>query len=162
MAGYVTKLAGHVYDGANLSGEALINGVFAEITANGVKKVTAVIDIGRVINPQTAHGQVEGGLTQALGYAVMEKMGTSPKTGLFDAARLQTYIVPTALDTPEYDISFVEYPYFFAPPGAKGLGELPMDGLAPAIANAIFAATGVRLRNLPLTAESIFAALHPS
>jgi len=127
-----------------------------------VTKVTAVIDIGRVINPQTAHGQVEGGLTQALGYATMERMATSPKTGLFDAARLQTYIVPTALDTPVFDISFVEYPYTFAPPGAKGLGELPMDGLAPAIANAVEAAAGVRLRALPLTPESLFAALHPS
>ena len=92
----------------------------------------------------------------------MEKMATSPKTGLFDAARLQTYIVPTALDTPEFDISFVEYPYTFAPPGAKGLGELPMDGLAPAIANAIESATGIRLRTLPLTPESLFSSLHPS
>ena len=127
-----------------------------------VTKVTAVIDIGRVINPQTAHGQVEGGLTQALGYSLMEKMATSPKTGLFDASRLQTYIVPTALDTPEFDISFVEYPYTFAPPGAKGLGELPMDGLAPAIANAIESATGARLRTLPLTPESLFSSLHPT
>ena len=127
-----------------------------------VTRVTAVIDIGRVINPQTAHGQVEGGLTQALGYSTMEKIATSPKTGLFDAARLQTYIVPTALDTPDFDITFVEYPYTFAPPGAKGLGELPMDGLAPAIANAIEAATGKRLSALPLTNEAIFAALHPS
>jgi CO/xanthine dehydrogenase Mo-binding subunit len=127
-----------------------------------VEKVTAVIDIGRVINPQLAAGQVEGGLTQALGYSVMEKMATSPKTGLFDASRLQTYIVPTALDTPKFDISFVEYPYSFAPPGAKGLGELPMDGLAPAIANALEAATGARLRTLPLTPESLFSSLHPS
>lgn len=126
-----------------------------------VPRVTAVIDIGRVVNPQLASGQVEGGLTQALGYATMEKIATSPKTGLYDAARLQTYIVPTALDTPEFDISFVEYPFTFAPPGAKGLGELPMDGLAPAIANAIEAATGKRLTSLPLTNEAIFAALHP-
>ena len=124
-----------------------------------VKRVTAVIDIGRVINPVTATGQVEGGLTQALGYAVMEKIGTG-KNGLYDAARLQTYIIPTALDVPEYDVKFVEYPYSFAPPGAKGLGELPMDGLAPAIANAVETATGRRLRQIPITPEAIFAALH--
>lgn len=125
-----------------------------------VTKVTDVIDIGRVINPMTAAGQVEGGLTQALGYAVMEKMKTG-KNGLYDANRLQTYIIPTALDAPAFDVSFVEYPYSFAPPGAKGLGELPMDGLAPAIANAIESALAIRLRELPMTPESIHAALHP-
>ena len=126
-----------------------------------VKRVTAIVDVGRVINPTLATGQVEGGLTQALGYAVMEKIGTG-KNGLYDAARLQTYIIPTALDVPEYDVKFVEYPYSFAPPGAKGLGELPMDGLAPAIANAVEAAIGKRLRTLPITPESIFEALHPA
>lgn len=126
-----------------------------------VTKVTATVDVGRVINPLSATGQVEGGLTQALGYAVMEKIGTG-KDGLYDAARLQTYIIPTALDIPDYDVKFVEYPYSFAPPGAKGLGELPMDGLAPAIANAVEAATGVRIRSLPLTPEAIFEALHAS
>ena len=124
-----------------------------------VPRVTAVVDIGRVINPRLAAGQVEGGLTQALGYAIMEKIGTGPN-GLYDAARLQTYIIPTALDIPEYDVKFIEYPYSFAPPGAKGLGELPMDGLAPAIANAVEAATGQRLRTIPITPESIFAALY--
>ncbi len=126
-----------------------------------VKRVTAVIDIGRVINPVTATGQVEGGLTQALGYAVMEKIATG-KNGLYDAARLQTYIIPTALDVPEFDVKFVEYPCSFAPPGAKGLGELPMDGLAPAIANAVEAAIGKRLRQIPITPESLFGALHPA
>jgi CO/xanthine dehydrogenase Mo-binding subunit len=126
-----------------------------------VKRVTAVVDVGRIINPLSATGQVEGGLTQALGYAVMEKIGTG-KNGLYDAARLQTYIIPTARDIPEYDVKFVEYPYSFAPPGAKGLGELPMDGLAPAIANAVEAAIGKRIRTIPITSESIFAALHPA
>ena len=124
-----------------------------------VKRVTAAVDVGRVINPVLAAGQVEGGLTQALGYAVMEKIGTG-QNGLYDAARLQTYIIPTTLDVPEYDVKFVEYPYSFAPPGGKGLGELPMDGLAPAIANAVEAATGCRLRSIPITPEAIFAALH--
>lgn len=126
-----------------------------------VKRVTAVVDVGRIINPLSATGQVEGGLTQALGYAIMEKIGTG-KNGLYDAARLQTYIIPTALDVPEYDVKFIEYPCSFAPPGAKGLGELPMDGLAPAIANAVEAAVGQRIRTLPITPESIFAAMHPA
>jgi len=122
-----------------------------------VRKVTAVFDIGRVINPVLAKGQIEGGLTQALGYAVMEKMGI--RNGRFDADRMQTYIIPTMLDTPEYDIHFVEFPYEFAAPGAKGVGEMPMDGLAPAIANAVFQAAGVRMTELPITPEKLLAAL---
>ncbi|MDY0146166.1 MAG: xanthine dehydrogenase family protein molybdopterin-binding subunit [Kiritimatiellia bacterium] len=125
-----------------------------------VTRVTAVVDVGRVINPILAAGQVEGGLTQALGYAIMEKMKTG-QNGLYDASRLQTYIIPTTLDTPIYDVKFVEYPYSFAPPGGKGLGELPMDGLAPAIANAVESAIGKRLRTIPITPEDLFAALHP-
>jgi len=122
-----------------------------------VKKVTACFDIGRVINPVLAKGQIEGGLTQALGYAVMEKIGI--KDGKFDANRMQTYVIPTALDVPEYDITFVEYPYEFAAPGAKGVGEMPMDGLAPAIANAIEQATGLRMTDLPITPEKLFKEL---
>ena len=90
---------------------------------------------------------------------IRRKIGTG-RNGLYDAARLQTYIIPTALDVPEFDVKFVEYPYSFAPPGGKGLGELPMDGLAPAIANAVEAATGRRLRRIPITPEAIFEALH--
>lgn len=122
-----------------------------------VKKVTACFDVGRVINPVIAKGQVEGGLTQALGYAVMEKIGI--KDGQFDANRMQTYVIPTALDVPDYDITFVEYPYEFAPPGAKGIGEMPMDGLAPAIANAVEQATGLRMTDLPITPEKLFRKL---
>lgn len=126
-----------------------------------VTRVTAIVDVGRIINPTLASGQVEGGLTQALGYAIMEKVATG-KNGLYDASRLQTYIIPTSLDIPVYDVKFVEYPCAFAPPGGKGLGELPMDGLAPAIANAVEAATGQRIRQIPITPESIFEALHPA
>ncbi|MDR0993811.1 MAG: xanthine dehydrogenase family protein molybdopterin-binding subunit [Verrucomicrobiota bacterium] len=155
-----SRFKGDSYPGYSWSAnvaEVEIDPLTLELT---VTRVFDVIDIGRVINPMTATGQVEGGLTQALGYAVMEKMGTG-KNGLFDASRLQTYIVPTALDVPNYDVKFVEYPYPFAPPGAKGLGELPMDGLAPAIANAIETAIGVRLRSLPITPEDLFNAVIP-
>lgn len=122
-----------------------------------VKKVTAYFDIGRLINPVLAKGQVEGGLIQALGYAVMEKMDI--KDGLYDASRMQTYVVPTALDIPEFDIHFVEYPYSYAAPGAKGVGEMPMDGLAPAVANAVVGALGFRVNDLPITPEKLFKAM---
>ena len=122
-----------------------------------VKRVTATYDIGTVINPMLAHGQLEGGLTQAVGYAVMEDMDI--RDGKFTHDRMQTYTVPTTLDTPEFDIKFVEFPYPHAKPGAKGVGEVPLDGLAPAIGNAITAATGVRIKELPLTPEKLFSLL---
>lgn len=150
---------GDAYPGYSWSADVVeleVDPVTCEIE---ILKMTSVLDIGRVINPVTASGQVEGGLTQAMGYAIMEKTATG-KDGLYTASRLQTYIIPTALDVPEMDVHFVEYPYAFAPPGGKGLGEMPMDGLAPAIANAIEAATGKRLRELPMNAEAIYKALH--
>ncbi len=123
-----------------------------------VLKVTATYDIGKVLNPVLAMGQIQGGLVQALGYAVMEKIEIVD--GKFDASRMQTYVIPTTLDIPEFDLDFVEFPYEFANPGAKGVGEIPMDGLAPAIANAVEQAAGVRLRELPMIPENLFAALH--
>ena len=122
-----------------------------------VKRVTACYDIGRVINPLLAKAQIEGGLTQALGYAVMEKMGI--RDGKYDADRLQTYILPTIKDVPEYDIEVVEFPCPCAEPGAKGVGEIPMDGLAPAIGNAMVRATGLRMTDLPITPEKLYERL---
>jgi CO/xanthine dehydrogenase Mo-binding subunit len=92
-----------------------------------VTRVTSCWDIGRLINPMLAKGQIEGGLVQALGYAVMEKMAI--KDGLYDASRMQTYVVPTRSMCPEMEVQFIEYPYTHAAPGAKGVGEIPMDGL---------------------------------
>ncbi len=120
-----------------------------------LKKVTACFDVGRMINPLNCKAQVEGGLVQTIGYALMEKMGI--RNGKYDADRMQTYIVPTMPDIPEFDISFVEFPYDFSPPGAKGIGEMPMDGLAPAIANAIENATGLRCSHIPIMPEDLFA-----
>ncbi|MBU0678202.1 MAG: xanthine dehydrogenase family protein molybdopterin-binding subunit [Verrucomicrobia bacterium] len=125
-----------------------------------VTKVTACYDIGRVLNPLLAKGQLEGGLVQCLGYAIMEKIQI--QDGIPDANRMQTYVIPTMLDTPEFDLCFVEYPYDHAWPGAKGLGEIPMDGLAPAIANAIKRAAGVRITDIPITPEKLFEALKES
>lgn len=139
--------------GCNVA-EVEVNPLTLEIK---VKKVTSFWDIGRVINPVLAKGQIEGGLTQALGFALMEKMGI--KDGLFDASRMQTYVVPTALDTPEMSIDFLEFPFTGTALGAKGVGEVPIDGLAPAIANAVESATGVRINELPITPEKLLSKL---
>jgi len=122
-----------------------------------VKRVTGIYDIGKVLNPMLAKGQVEGGLVQALGYSIMEKMRV--KEGKYDADRMQTYVIPTMMDIPEFDLDFLEFPYDDAMDGAKGVGEIPMDGLAPAIGNAIKQATGVRFTRIPITPEDLYTAL---
>jgi CO/xanthine dehydrogenase Mo-binding subunit len=123
-----------------------------------VIKVTVAADVGRVIHPVMAKGQVEGGTLQSLGYALSEEVGVRPDGGLL-RDRFQTYILPTTLDAPEIQVILVEVPYCRGPGGAKGLGEMPMNGGAPAVANAIDHALGVRLNHLPLSAEKIYMAL---
>ena len=123
-----------------------------------VKKIIAVHDVGRVINPQTATGQVEGGALQAVGYALFEDMISW--RGKILNTNFSTYIIPTSEDTPQIASVFVEDPYPEGPFGAKGLGEQPLIGVAPAITNAIFDATGIRIRDLPATPEKIIAELN--
>ncbi|MGZ6339107.1 MAG: xanthine dehydrogenase family protein molybdopterin-binding subunit [Candidatus Limnocylindrales bacterium] len=122
-----------------------------------VRSVTAVADAGRVVNPVLATGQVEGGTLQAVGYATLEEVQL--EGGRLRNDRLATYLVPTALDAPRIEALLVGEPFSGAPHGAKGLGELPMDLGAPAIAAAIHDATGVWIEELPATPERVLAAL---
>lgn len=112
-----------------------------------------VQDVGTVVNPVLARGQVEGGAVQGLGWALLEDF--KMKDGKVLTDRLQKYIVPTSLDVPRLNVKFVEHPYSKGPYGAKGLGELPLDGIAPAIANAVFNACGIRIRDLPIRPEKL-------
>jgi len=121
-------------------------------------RVTVSADIGRAVNPKLATGQIEGGTLQSLGYALCEEVGVREDGGLL-RDRFQTYILPTTLDAPDIKTCIVEVPYSRGPGGAKGLGEMPMSGGGPAVANALEHALGVRLRDLPLTPEKIFAAV---
>ncbi len=118
--------------------------------------VTSVQDIGTPINPLLAEGQVVGGTAQALGYALLE--APVYKEGVMLNAQLTNYIIPTALDTPEMEIAFVEAPYSNGPFGAKGVGELPMDAPPPAVAAAIHNATGLWITELPILPERLAAA----
>jgi CO/xanthine dehydrogenase Mo-binding subunit len=122
-----------------------------------VRSVVAADDVGRVINPVLAAGQVEGGTLQGVGYATIEEMKLDD--GRFLNDRLATYLVPTSLDAPQIEARLVEVPFPAAPHGAKGLGELPMDVVAPAVVAAIHDATGVWIHELPATPERILAAL---
>src|SRR4029079_9750902 len=100
-----------------------------------VLDVVAADDIGRVIHPVLAEGQVEGGTLQAVGYATIEEIKL--RDGRYLNDRLATYIIPTSLDAPRISTILVEAPFHAAPHGAKGVGELPMDVGAPAVVAAI-------------------------
>ena len=126
----------------------------AEVT---VRDVVAADDVGRVIHPVMAEGQVEGGTLQAIGYATIEEIKLQDGRYLND--RLATYIIPTSLDAPRISSILVEAPFGGAPHGAKGVGELPMDAGAPAVVAAIQDATGVWVHDLPASPERILAAL---
>jgi CO/xanthine dehydrogenase Mo-binding subunit len=122
-----------------------------------VGKLYAAIDGGRIINPVLAEGQVEGGSAQGLGWATIEEMKTAGGRYLND--RMSTYIIPTALDTPPITVKFIERPYEYGGHGAKGIGEIPLDGPAPAVAAAIFHATGWLPHEIPATPEKLLEAL---
>jgi CO/xanthine dehydrogenase Mo-binding subunit len=126
----------------------------AEVT---VRDVVAADDVGKVIHPILAEGQVEGGTLQAIGYATIEEIKL--RDGRYLNDRLATYIIPTALDAPRITALLVEAPFSGAPHGAKGVGELPMDVGAPAVVAAIHDATGVWIHELPASPERILAGL---
>ncbi|HEY8438481.1 MAG TPA: xanthine dehydrogenase family protein molybdopterin-binding subunit [Candidatus Limnocylindrales bacterium] len=122
-----------------------------------VRDVVAADDVGRVIHPVLAEGQVEGGTLQAIGYATIEEIKL--RDGRYLNDRLATYIIPTSLDAPRIHTILVEAPFSGAPHGAKGVGELPMDVGAPAVVAAIRDATGIWIHELPASPERILAAL---
>ena len=122
-----------------------------------VRSVVSADDIGRVIHPVLAEGQVEGGTLQAVGYATIEEMKLEDGRYLND--RLATYLIPTAMDAPRITSILVEAPYSGAPHGAKGVGELPMDVVAPAIVDAIHDAVGVWITELPATPERVLGSM---
>jgi CO/xanthine dehydrogenase Mo-binding subunit len=120
-------------------------------------RITAVHDVGRILNPMTLEGQIQGGVLQGAGMALYEKMVTDG--GRIVTPDFSTYIIPTAMDVPRIEAHFVEDPYSRGPFGAKGVGETPAMPGAVAIANAVADALGVRFYELPITAEAVKRAL---
>jgi len=100
-----------------------------------VDRFTAVQEVGKVVHPVLAAGQIEGGVAQGVGYALYEKVIW--KDGKMANNRMTNYIMPTSVDIPEIKVYFHELPSKYGPQGAKGIGELPLDGTAPAIMNAV-------------------------
>jgi CO/xanthine dehydrogenase Mo-binding subunit len=122
-----------------------------------VTDFVAVQEVGKVIHPLLAAGQIEGGVAQAIGMALYENVVW--REGRMANGQMTNYIMPTAADIPPIRVFFAEQPYAFGPGGAKGIGELPMDGPAPAILNAIENATGICLRQIPATPEVLMDAM---
>jgi CO/xanthine dehydrogenase Mo-binding subunit len=116
---------------------------------------TTVHEIGKAIHPMLATGQIEGGSAQGLGYALLEEVVM--RDGRMANASLTNYIIPTTLDTPTLDVFMIENPYKYGPFGAKGVGEMPIDGPAPAVINALRHA-GYDLRQIPATPERVMTA----
>ncbi|HUB28388.1 MAG TPA: xanthine dehydrogenase family protein molybdopterin-binding subunit [Terracidiphilus sp.] len=114
----------------------------------------AVQEVGRVLNPVLAGGQIEGGIAQGIGYALYEKVVL--QNGHMINNQMTNYIMPTAEDVPPIHVSFVEIPFSHGGYGAKGIGELPHDGPAPAILNAIRDAVGVSFNSIPLLPEDLY------
>ncbi|NOT60718.1 MAG: molybdopterin-dependent oxidoreductase, partial [Acidobacteria bacterium] len=135
----------------------------AEVTVDLVTYETRVDDfvalqeVGKVIHPVLAAGQIEGGVAQAIGYALYENVVW--REGRMVNNQMTNYIMPTSADLPPIRVYFEELPYAYGPSGAKGIGELPMDGPAPAILNAIENATGVSFNEIPLMPEAVMKGL---
>jgi xanthine dehydrogenase YagR molybdenum-binding subunit len=128
----------------------------AEIARLRVSRVVSVIDAGRIINPLAARNQIEGAVVMGIGMALFEGTEYDARSGAPVNASLADYVVATNADVPALDVHFIEYPDFnLNALGARGIGEIGLAGVAPALTNAIYHATGVRVRELPLKLESL-------
>jgi len=137
---------------------------FAEVTVDSetgavkVDKLVMAVDSGVIVNPLTASGQIEGGMTQALGYAVCEEMRYDEKGNAIERD-LDRYHIFRADEMPELETIFVETFEPSHPFGVKAVAEIPMDGVAPAVGNAILDAVGVNIDDNPVTPEKVWRAM---
>jgi CO/xanthine dehydrogenase Mo-binding subunit len=135
----------------------------AEVTVDlttygvGVDDFVALQEVGRVLHPVLARGQIAGGIAQGIGYTLYEKVVWHK--GRMQNSQMTNYIMPTSADLPLIRVFFEELGNVHGAFGAKGIGELPMDGPAPAIVNAVEDALKVRFDSIPLLAEDVFEAL---
>ncbi len=135
---------------------------FAEVTWQPemarlrVSRVVTVIDSGRIINPKAGRNQIVGAVVMGVGMALFEGTEYDPRKGVALNTNLADYVMTTHADTPDIDVIFLDYPDFEVNElGAKGIGEIGMAGVAGAIANATYHATGVRVRQLPIRIEAL-------
>jgi xanthine dehydrogenase YagR molybdenum-binding subunit len=123
-----------------------------------VAKIVGVMDIGKVLNLKTAINQIMGGMIFGIGMALMEGTIYDPTNGRVVTRDLTDYLVPVNADMPEFDVQFIDIPDpYISPVGARGIGEIGITGITAAIANAIYHATGKRVRDLPITPDKILS-----
>ena len=121
-----------------------------------LRRMLAVCAAGRILNPKTARSQVIGGMTMGAGAALMEELVVDKRHGFFVNHDLAAYEVPVHADIPHQEVIFLdEVDETISPLKAKGVGELGISGVAAAIANAVYNATGVRVRNYPITLDKL-------
>jgi xanthine dehydrogenase molybdenum-binding subunit len=136
---------------------------FAEVEVDmklGLVKILNMVNVhdsGRLINPAISEGQVHGGMSQSIGYALSEELLVDEKTGRVLNDNLLDFKIPTAMDTPDIDALFVELEDPTGPFGNKALGEPPAIPGAPALRNAVLNATGVHMNEIPMTAQRLIA-----
>lgn len=124
-----------------------------------VLQMASAVDCGRAMNPVLAEGQVEGAVAQALGYATCEEMVWDRQTGRMLTRDLRDYHIYSAEEMPKHQTFLVETHDPFGPFGAKAVAEVPIDAMAPAIANAVADALGIRITEIPLTPERVLKAI---
>jgi xanthine dehydrogenase YagR molybdenum-binding subunit len=130
-----------------------------ELARLRVSRALGVFDCGRILNAKTARSQMLGGVVWGLGMALLEETVRDPRNGAVISDNLADYHVPVNADIEEIDVLFVEVPDFaFNPLGARGIGEIGITGIAAAVANAVYHATGVRVRDLPILPEKLLGA----
>ena len=129
-----------------------------EIARLRVSRVVTVIDAGRIINPLAGRNQIEGAVVMGIGMALFEETIYDPQNGAPRNANLADYIVATNADVPKLEVHFLDYPDTHLNEfGARGIGEIGLAGVAAAIANAVYHATGVRVRKLPIKIEDLLS-----
>jgi len=149
---------GDAYVIYSFSADAVEVEVDSETGEAKVKKITAAHDLGKAVNPALAEGQIEGGALQGIGYALYENLVF--KNGVMVNPNFTDYVMPSTREAPEFEPVIIESGYKLGPYAAKGFGETPLIGVAPAVANAISHAVGARLRSLPLLPEKIWSAMN--
>ncbi len=118
-----------------------------------VEKITAAYEIGKAINPQIVKGQFDGGILQGLGYTILEEL--KEKDGYLETKNFDDFLIPSSFDIPEMEVTIYESDDPVGPFRAKSVGELGIELIAPAVANALYNATGKRIRELPLNLERV-------
>jgi xanthine dehydrogenase YagR molybdenum-binding subunit len=154
-------------DARNPTANASFAAWFAEVRVDAdlgllcVSRIVSAVDAGRVLNEKLARSQMIGGAVMAIGMTMLEEIVFDPETGRIANATFGDYLIPTNADVPDIDVVFVGTPDTVRPLGIKGMGEISGVGLSAAIANAVYHATGRRIRSLPITVAQLLKPASP-